>query len=104
MFAMKHYCYIMREAKPGLLDSPKPEEAAIISEHLSFLQEYMEAGILMLAGNYKDEIASIVIFRAESSEMASNLMDSDPAIAHGLMTGELHPFRVSHFSTVTENS
>ena len=36
----------------------------------------------------------IVIFRAESAEAARRIMADDPAVAAGVMRGEVFPFRV----------
>jgi len=36
----------------------------------------------------------IVIFRAESAEAARRIMADDPAVAAGVMRGQVFPFRV----------
>jgi len=41
----------------------------------------------------------VVLFRTATDDEALEFMQSDPAVRHGLMTAELHPFRVSLIGT-----
>jgi len=52
-------------------------------------------GILTLAGPCTDGAFGVVILKAETIDDAIIMMDDDPAIGKGIMTGEVHEFRVS---------
>ena len=56
---------------------------------------------MLLAGPCLDGAFGIVLFEAESDEAARAFMASDPAIQGGVMTGELHPLRISLAGTIT---
>jgi hypothetical protein len=56
---------------------------------------FVEAGRAILAGPCLDQTFGIVIVRAHSLEEARSLMQADPAVRNGIMSAELHPFRVS---------
>jgi uncharacterized protein YciI len=42
-----------------------------------------------------DKAFGIVVFQASSEEEAQEYMKNDPAVKKGIMTAELHPFRIS---------
>lgn len=66
-----------------------------MGEHFAYLKELLSKGQLLMAGPCEDAAFGIVVFEAESAEAAETIMRSDPAVAKGVMIGELHPFRVS---------
>lgn len=62
------------------------------------LQGLLKEGKLILAGKTEgldSKTFGIVIFEADSEEEAKMIMDSDPAVLEGIMTAELHPYRVA---------
>jgi len=89
------FIYVLRPSREGLADAPTPEEEARLEEHFQYLRSRLEEGRLILAGPCLDGMLGVVVFRAETEEAARAFMDSDPAVRYGLMTAELHPFRVS---------
>lgn len=95
MREMHTYIYANRVVRPGSGLEPTPEEARVFSVHYDYLKGKLEDGELILAGPCLDEAYGIVIFRAESDEAAKRFMDEDPAIRNGLMTAEVHRFRIS---------
>jgi len=50
---------------------------------------------VVLAGPCTDGAFGIVVFEADSEEDAAVYMNGDPAVEGGLMSAELHPFRIS---------
>jgi uncharacterized protein YciI len=81
-----------------LTQGPTPAEAALVAQHLAYLQNLAEQGIVVLAGRTQkaDEWAfGIVIFRAVSEEAARAVMNNDPAVQNGVMRAELFPYRIA---------
>ncbi len=94
---MKTYIY-RNELVPVIRqDGFSAEDQKIMSKHFEYLKSYMEAGKLLLAGPCEDRAFGIAIFYAESDAEARAFMNNDPAIRDGLMTAEVHPFRLSLF-------
>lgn len=74
------------------------EDNAAVEEHFNRLKTLHEEGVLILAGRTLNEDASqfgIVIFKAATEANARQLMNSDPAVAQGVMTATLFPYRVA---------
>jgi len=91
------YVYLLRPAMPDILDQMNPEREAVMDQHFTRLQQALSYGKLLLAGPCEDEAFGLVVFRAQSMDDAQQFMNDDPAVRSGLMTAELHPFRVSLF-------
>lgn len=72
------------------------EDNQIVDKHFNYLKELLNQNKLILAGRTTNEDKfGIVIFEAESDESAQEIMNNDPAILNGIMTGELYPYRVA---------
>lgn len=91
------FVYVLKAYQHDLINNASPEEEKIIDMHFEHLKKALDKGTLILAGPCLDGEFGIVIFRAESEEEARAFMNSDPAVEAGLMSAELHPFRVSLF-------
>lgn len=89
------FIYVLRPCRSGLIDEATPEEEATLSEHFEYLERSLEEGRLILAGPCLDGEFGVVVFRAATEQAAVEFMRGDPAVRCGLMTAELHPFRVS---------
>ena len=96
---MPTFIYVLRAEGRNLIDGTTPEEEARLGEHFEYLNRALDDGKLILAGPCEDGEFGIVVFRAASENEALEFMQSDPAVRHGLMTAELHPFRVSLMGT-----
>jgi uncharacterized protein YciI len=92
---MPTFIYVLRTKGRNYIDEATPEEEARLGEHFEYLQQVQGDGKLILAGPCEDGEFGIVVFRAASENEALKFMQNDPAVRHGLMTAELHPFRVS---------
>jgi len=89
------FIYMLRPKSRSLIDETTPEEEARLGEHFAYLERALEDGKLILAGPCLDGEFGVVVFRASTQEAALEFMQSDPAVRYGLMTAELHAFRVS---------
>lgn len=89
------FVYVLKLAQGKSPEMLTPEEEAIVDEHFGYLKKALTKGKLALAGRCVDGEFGIVIFQAESEKQASEFMKNDPAVKKGVMTGELHPFRIA---------
>ncbi|MEZ5338046.1 MAG: YciI family protein [bacterium] len=96
---MKEWLYILRPLREAMLtEGPSPGELQVLSAHGAHLQQLLEQGSLVLAGRtqYDDmRTMGLVVLRAADEESARSLMESDPPVAAGVMSAELHPYHVA---------
>lgn len=90
----KEFIYVLKLAKNRSEEFSSAEEA-IMEGHFDRLKKTLAEGRLVFAGPCEDRAFGIVVFRAQSKEEAEKFMKNDPAVKHGIMTAELHPFHVS---------
>jgi uncharacterized protein YciI len=76
---------------------PTEEESRIVDEHFEHLTREHEAGRVRSAAvsAMPGDPIGLVVVDVESEDEARALMESDPAIVGGIMTGELRPYRVA---------
>ncbi|HEX8230402.1 MAG TPA: YciI family protein [Chloroflexia bacterium] len=55
----------------------------------------MEQKKVVMAGPCLDAAFGIVIYEADSEEEARGIMENDPLVVAGVMSAEMHEFRVS---------
>jgi uncharacterized protein YciI len=93
------FIYVLRLVPRLYADSAwTKEDETIIGRHLTNFKEATKRGQLILAGRTTepgDKTFGIAIFEAKDEAAARAFMQSDPAVAGGLMTAELHPFAVA---------
>lgn len=73
-------------------------DESVVSEHFQHLKSWSEEGIVVMAGRTTNDDESqfgIVIFHAANKDEAENMMNQDPAIRSGIMTGDLYPFTIA---------
>lgn len=90
----REFIYVLKLAKKRSEEFSSAEEA-IMEEHFDRLKKALAEGKLVFAGPCEDRAFGIVVFRAESKKEAEKFMKNDPAVKHGIMKAELHPFHVS---------
>lgn len=94
-----NYLIVLRPTRVAMLtEGPTAEEAAVVARHFEYLKQLAFAGTVRLAGRTTeddDSTLGLVLLSADSEEQARALMQNDPAVAHGVMRAELHPFRVA---------
>jgi len=89
------WIYMVRLTRPEAIASPTEEESVAIDRHFVRLQRACAAGTVRLAGPATDGAFGVVIFEAADETAARSFVADDPAVLAGVMTAELHPFRVS---------
>jgi uncharacterized protein YciI len=93
---MSEWIYFGHPPREGFVETITEDEAAIMQEHRAHLAQLFEQGILLLAGpTFGPVNTAINVIEATDEEAARAVMMSDPAIASGLLTGELRPMRVT---------
>lgn len=76
--------------------TPTEEEARIVGLHFNYLKDAVENGTAVFVGRTTaDSPIGLAVFEAESDRAAREFMLSDPAVADGIMTAELHPFHIA---------
>ncbi len=98
-----HYLYILRPARPELVAFQLTDkDEAIMEAHLRYIEELEHRGVLLMAGHTTAEgvrTFEMCAFQAESESAARDIMNKDPAVWRGIMTGEVFPFRVTSMAT-----
>ncbi len=99
MSEVTHYLYRIQPTRLEMLThGPTTEEAEIVAQHFSYLQQLTEQGVVVLAGrtlNTDERSFGVVIFRADSEEAARKVMEQDPAVYRQVMRAELYPYRIA---------
>jgi uncharacterized protein YciI len=94
----KQFIYVLRLVPRLYSDSAwTKEDEAAIGRHVANFKDALAKGRLILVGRTPeagDKTFGIAIFEAQDEAEARAFMESDPAVAGGLMTAELHPFTV----------
>ena len=96
------FLYRIVPTRPEMLVSgPTEPESQAVAAHFAHLQRLQGEGVVLMAGRTVDtglDTWGIVVFQAASPAEADRVMRADPAIARGVMTGELFPYRVAVWS------
>lgn len=85
-----------------LIDGPTEREAQIVAEHFAYLSKLTEEGTVLMAGrtlNVDQDAFGIAVLVASTSAEAAAIMNSDPAVNHGVMHAELFPYRIALWSS-----
>lgn len=94
-----HYLYTIRPTRWEMLtDGGTEAETEILSRHFAYLQALTAQGKVFLAGRTlttDPQSMGIVIINTVDEEEAVALMQADPAVAEGVMTAVLSPFRIA---------
>jgi uncharacterized protein YciI len=92
------YVYVLHVARPAMLtEGPTASEAEAVSGHWDYVVDLHQKGIAVFVGRTAligESAFGIVVFKADSAEKAAETMRADPAIARGVMRGEVFPFQV----------
>ncbi len=93
------FLYRIQPTRAAMLTGgPTAEETQILTAHFNYLKDLTAKGVIILAGrtlNNDETSFGMVIFRAESEEAARQIMNSDPAVAKGVMKAALFPYHVA---------
>jgi uncharacterized protein YciI len=93
---MSEWIYFGHPPRERFVETMTDDEVAIMQDHRAHLGRLFEQGVLLLAGpTFGPVNTAINVIEAADEDAANAVMESDPAISSGLMTGELRPMRVS---------
>jgi len=84
---MKFFAAFLKMKDPTLSQDLRPQ-------HLEFLDQGGKAGTVFARGRFTDGTGGLVIYRAESLAEARKIAESDPYIAKGARTLELHEWNM----------
>jgi len=94
---MAEWMYFLLPPRDDFAATMCPEEQAAFDGHLTYMEELLEKGTLVLAGpTLGPANTGLVVFEAEDGDAARAIMDADPPVAQGLVRGQLRPFRIMH--------
>lgn len=92
---MAEYIYVIRATRAGFATEPTADEREAMSKHFLYLKNLVDKKKALLAGPCLDTAFGIVIYEADSEEEARRIMENDPSVIAGVMSAEMHEFRVS---------
>ena len=96
---MADYLYVLRAERAEMLkEGPTLDEAGVLEAHAAYLRDLVDAGTVILFGRTQEASASafgLVVFEAESDDVAREVMEADPAVLEGIMRAELFPYRIA---------
>ncbi|HTR69802.1 MAG TPA: YciI family protein [Mycobacteriales bacterium] len=93
---MADWIYFIHPPRDEFAATMTDEERAVWAAHFSHLQSLAVDGRLILAGPTLGTVnTGVCVFEADDEPAARAVMESDPAIASGIGTGELRGFRAS---------
>ena len=93
---MSEWIYFIHPPREDFIATITDEESRIMETHAGHLEKLLDEGVLVLAGPTYGRInTGIAVIEAPDEAAARAIMESDPAISSGQMTGELRQMRVS---------
>ena len=96
---MSQWIYMLKVTRLAMLtEESTPEEDAIVSRHFAYLKDLTEKGVMILMGRTQtadESTFGIAIFEAENEAVAQTIMENDPAVAEGVMTATLYPYKIA---------
>ena len=93
---MPSWVYFLHPPREDFAATMSDEEAEVFGDHFAHLSRLLADGALVLAGpTLGSTNTGLCVFDAPDEAAARAVMESDPAIARGVVTGELREMRVS---------
>ena len=93
---MAEWIYFMHPPRENFAATMTEEEQGVWAAHFQRLEGLLADGVLIMAGpTLGTTNTGIAVIEAPDEDAARQIMNADPAIAGGYVTGELRPFRVS---------
>ena len=98
---MGQFLYRIQPARHDMLANGSTDfESGMLSEHFNYLKQLTRDGVVILAGrtqNIDSSSFGIVLFNAETVEVAREIMLSDPAVKNKVFRAELFPYKMALF-------
>ncbi len=93
----QHHIFQLRATRTAMLtEAPTEDESRIVGEHFHYLMELAAAGKIGLIGrtvNNDETTFGLVLINSGTETDAREIMENDPVVKEGVMTGQLFPFR-----------
>ncbi|MGL4810381.1 MAG: YciI family protein [Beijerinckiaceae bacterium] len=97
------FLYVLRPARPDMLQTGLTErETAAVQAHFAYVQKMTDAGVMFLVGRTQTtgpDTMGLAIFEADDEAAARVIMNNDPALRDGVMTGTLYPYKIALMRT-----
>jgi uncharacterized protein YciI len=87
---MKYFAAILKMLDPSKSQGLRPQ-------HLEFLEQKEKEGKIFARGRFADGQGGLVIYQAGSIEEAKKIAESDPYVASGARSLELHEWDMKLF-------
>ncbi|HEX8597457.1 MAG TPA: YciI family protein [Chloroflexia bacterium] len=92
---MTEYIYMIKATRAGFTTKPTAEEMDAIGRHFQYLKGLVAQKKVVMVGPCLDVAFGIVVYEADTEEEARSIMENDPSVVEGVMSAEMHGFRVS---------
>jgi uncharacterized protein YciI len=93
---LAQWLVVLTPPRPTFADDASEEEQAAVGGHFAYLEELSERGVVLLAGRTLDAPPmGLVILQAVDLGAAWAMVEGDPAVAGGIFTAEVRPYRVA---------
>ena len=79
---------------PAWQDGIDYREQPGIERHIGYMRRLFDEGRMVMGGPFLDDGGGLVLIEAESLDEATTLAGDDPTIRGGLLSAEVHPWRV----------
>jgi uncharacterized protein YciI len=93
----QHFLIMLKPGRVGFVDAPTAAEQKTVAEHFAYLKKLVGEGKVILGGPSinGDKTFGLVLLEVDSQAEASAVMQADPCIKAGVMTGEVLPFNLA---------
>lgn len=93
---MSSWVYFLHPPRDDFAATMTPAEEEAFAAHFTYLQRLLADGTLVLAGPTLGHVnTGIAVIEAPDERAARAVMDGDPAVAAGVVRGELREMRIS---------
>lgn len=96
---MPEFLAILKPTRAEMLTiGPTESEREVVRRHYAYMKLLVEQGVAILVGRTQENTAEtlgLCIFQAGDEDEAVRIVKEDPAVAEGIMAGEVRPFKVA---------
>lgn len=98
------FMYVLKLTRPDMLQTgPTDREKTTVAEHFEYVSRLTEEGVMILVGRTQTtgpDTMGLAFYAAGDDVAARAIMQADPAIRQGVMTGALYPFAIRKWRDV----
>jgi uncharacterized protein YciI len=92
---MAEWLYLIHPPRDDFIATITASEREVFGKHVAYLDDLLSDGVLILAGpTYGRVNTGITVIEADDEATARSVMEADPAVSYGVMTGELREMGV----------